>query len=858
MTGRPDETGRDRRNSTLAAVKGVVVMCFCFSPTILKVHSHSRVWMFPGLFIALTVCLMPLIFPARAHAAQNVPRSHLRLTDAAATTAGAGTDSLKYLLEHYTLFSFGDIVRSWYTKGAVAVQGNFSADGLQYFGADSRENIHSVIHGNLMKMKPADFRVPDVFLGQSNAIFSDDVQNPTYTVNSTRWNPGERLAVNTDYLDFGHASVRISHQSETLARKSVRVALDPSTPNTSLAGVTYRGGVLSVPAGSHLLLSLDDFNHVTNVNIVRRTASVSAVPATVISVSDSGEAHLPTVMVDGSPISPSSSVPALVWNLPVAGRVVSAGGFNPYGLPFSWQRDDSKPVPKWEWSAETHVYGYDESGAVVAPHAHFLRRAASGNIYGPLIVGSADLNSATEQPDSSRIFDFSGADEDDNTSDHNSGHGSDPSFVVNPGFISLVARKHVNSAEPSRDEHFWFASDYYDPHTSTWQTAYTRNTDEKDANKGGSSVRFDKLPVRAGKSWFSAREILPGEDEAHPQPQGYHYDSHLYWVSYEVSAQETRFAPRALRNFIALSAHASQFTSSSVPARVTRTVYSQDDRRTNLEKVKHQDGSIDTAHLRELSHDTGLVDADGRYIALEPGPRTRTRFFAAHALSHNGSEQITFNNTTIQPSIVTPIQISLPVSTQLIGGELRGSDFRFDLVGADALSTATIPASQKSVVNDTPASGSSVRGTIEQCRPTGTSECFISSASAQFHLTLNQPGTYHYRLFEEMLSTGSFPGRVNTDTAVFDVVYRVIQSGSRLEVAQSEIQKRKAPELTAEHVESILFTNILRSNPRTVLPHTGGDGSLIWLAIAGTSLLVGCLVACVAWGVSAHGERHYL
>lgn len=838
-------------------------MCSCSVATRVRTAVRARTWALSGLLVVLTVCLAPVAFPGCAHATESIPRSSLRLTDEKGTDAGAGDDSLEYLLEHYVLFGFGNISRAWPTKGAVAVRGDFSAaDGVQVFGEGSRDGIHSFIRGRLINMKPANLRVPTVFLGESNTVSSDGAQVRSYTVNSQRWNPGERLAFNNNYLDFGHASVRVSAQSEALARKSTLLTLDPATADglpardsadsSHFAGVSYKKGVLTVPAGSHFRLSLDDFNHVTNVNIMRGSASSASVPATVISVSDSGEARLPTVMVDGSPVSSSGpEIPALVWNLPAADRVVSAGGFNPYSLPFSWALDQSKPAPKWVWSADTKVYGADESGALVAPHAHFVRRDARCRAFGPLIVASADLNSVSMMGNGQK-FDFKGDDDpgDDPRPDpgHDPDPDPDPSFVVDPGFISLVARKQVNSVAPAQNEHFWFASDYYDPDSSAWATTYTRNTDEKDASKGGSSVRFERLPVREGKSWFGMREILPGEDQSHPEPEGYQYDSHLYWVSYEMKRQKAHPALRVSGSFAALSSRLS-VSSSPVVTRVTRTVYSQDGRREDLTRLKHPDGSIDTTHLHELGHETGLVDSEGHYVAVESSTEPHS------GSSVEQSEQITFNNRTAPSPVLTPTRYVLPFEKRFIGGELKGNDFRFDIAGTDALSAATIADSDKRVGNGSPTPGSSVQGSAAQCRSAGRGSCTVSVASAGFRVTFGQSGTYHYRISEETGSSVQPSARVGYDTAVFDVTIQVDQSGSQLRVAQSAVQKRGTPESTPISAGGVLFTNVLRPDPLTVLPQAGGNGSLARVVIPGVSLVAGCSVACLARRIPSRRVR---
>lgn len=261
---------------------------------------------------------------------------------------------------------------------------------------------------------------------------------------------GDRLAFNNDYIDFGHAAVRVSAQSEALAQKSTLLILDPTTADglttqdsadsSHFAAVSYKNGVLNVPAGSHFRLSLDDFNHVTNVNIVRGSTSATSVPATVISVSDSGEAHLPTVMVDGSHVSSGGSdIPALIWNLPAVDRVVSAGGYNPYGLPLSWELDGSKPAPKWVWSSDTETYSYDESGALIAPQAHLVQRDTWCRAYGPLIVASADLNGIS-MPRNSQKFDFKEDDDPDDDPRPGPGHDPDPDpiFVIERGGAYLL------------------------------------------------------------------------------------------------------------------------------------------------------------------------------------------------------------------------------------------------------------------------------------------------------------------------------------------------------------------------------------------------------------------------------------
>jgi pilin isopeptide linkage protein len=859
--------------------KGDCTMCSCSALKQMKTNARTWVWTLSGLLVVLTVCLAPIAFPVCAHAAESIPRSSLRLTDKAGTAAGAGNDSLEYLLEHYALFSFGNVSRAWATNGAVAVRGDFSADEVNDFGKGSRDGIHSFIRGRLINMKPANSLVPTVFLDESkNTVSSDGGQVRTYTVNSKSWHTGDRLAFNNDYIDFGHAAVRVSAQSEALAQKSTLLTLDPTAPDgltsqesadsSRFAGVSYKRGILNVPVGSHFRLSLDDFNHVTNVNIVRGLASATSVPATVISVSDSGEAHLPTVMVDGSHVSSGGSeIPALVWNLPAVDRVVSAGGFNPYGLPLSWELDKSKPAPKWVWfggTEGTETYSYDESGALVAPQAHFVQQNTWCKAYGPLVVASADLNGIS-MPGNSQKFDFKGDDDpgDDPHPHPDPGHDPDPDpiFVIEPGFISFVAHKHVNSAEPAENEHFWFASDYYDPDSSAWATTYTRNTNEKDTSKGGSSVRFEKLPIREGKSWFGLREILPGEDQQHPEPDGYQYDSHMYWVSYETDKQEINSVLLASGNFTVL-ASGSFASSSPVVTRVKRTVYSEDCHRADLTHVKHSDGSIDTANLHELSHETGLIDSEGNYVAIESSTAPHTGSFAVltssktatdetsheNALdsSHSEDERVTFNNTTVSSPTVSPTRYPLPLQKRLIGGELKGNDFHFDITGTDASSAATIADSGKRVSNGRSASGSSVRGTAEQCQSAGTEDCTISVASAQFQMTFSQSGTYHYRISEETTSIVQPSARVSYDTAVFDVTVQVNQSGSQLQVTQPVIQKRTTSESTAVSAEKVVFTNVLRSEPRTVLPKTGGVGLLSRVVVPGASLVTGCSLAFLA------------
>lgn len=60
-------------------------------------------------------------------------------------------------------------------------------------------------------------------------------------------------------------------------------------------------------------------------------------------------------------------------------------------------------------------------------------------------------------------------------------------------------------------------------------------------------------------------------------------------------------------------------------------------------------------------------------------------------------------------------------------------------------------------------------------------------ASAQYRMTFEQAGTYHYRISEETGSAVQPSARVGYDTAVFDVTIRVDQTGSQLRVAQPEV-----------------------------------------------------------------------
>lgn len=335
----------------------------------------------------------------------------------------------------------------------------------------------------------------------------------------------------------------------------------------------------------------------------------------------------------------------------------------------------------------------------------------------------------------------------------------------------------------------------------------------------------------------------------------------MYWVSYETNKQEVTLALLASGDFTVL-ASGSFVSSSPVVMRVKRTVYSEDCHREDLAHVKHSDGSIDTAHLHELSHETGLIDSEGNYVAIESSTAPHIGSFAAltsvktatdrishedaRDSSHSEDERVTFNNRTVSSPSVSPTRYTLPLQKRLIGGELRGNDFHFDITGTDASSAATIADLGKRVSNGSSASGSSVRGTAEQCQFVGTENCTISVASAQFQMTFSQSGTYHYRISEETTSTVQPSARVSYDTAVFDVTVQVSQSDSQLHVAQPVIQKRKTSQSKAVSAEKVVFTNVLRSEPRTVLPKTGGVGLLSRVVVPGVSLLTGCSLAFLA------------